>query len=356
MRTEAQNKQKNMLPAQGVLKQFAAHINGHDDEQSMALLARKYLALHVRVVPTNTAYTYIAGDYDLLTLRVRDPPISVYSSETSPIDVAAVVDIFKRGYLVKQNEKNKTLSAFVASTVSGAQPWKDAAYLYALNVRGSPQFHDLVQTIHREIPVSGRLFSDVYNQVKKYTLPKNEQTAKDMGMLIASLTYPEPVIDDFDTPTPTTTMTTTTKPKERALSIKASEAIHELATMRAELEPFRKREMISPLRDTLFIAKQFLLSPAASRLESEVPLVAKLLRCSEFCAPLAAALVDAKASSKVRALVEASNRYEWDSASLVERIISPTTTLDARVLKRYQAANVEEEDDDVIARCIESCI
>jgi hypothetical protein len=60
-------------------------------------------------------------------------------------------------------------------------------------------------------------------------------------------------------------------------------------------------------------------------------------------------------SSKVRALVEASNRYEWDSASLVERIISPTTTLDARVLKRYQAANVEE-DDDVIARCIESCI
>jgi hypothetical protein len=346
-----------MLPAQGVLKQFAAHINGHDDEQSMALLARKYLALHVRVVPTNTAYTYIAGDYDLLTLRVRDPPISVYSSETSPIDVAAVVDIFKRGYLVKQNEKNKTLSAFVASTVSGAQPWKDAAYLYALNVRGSPQFHDLVQTIHREVPVSGRLFSDVYNQVKKYTLPKNEQTAKDMGMLIASLTYPEPVIDDFDTPTPiATTTTTTTKPKERALSVKASEATHELATMRAELEPFRKREMISPLRDTLFIAKQFLLSPAASRLESEVPLVAKLLRCSEFCAPLAAALVDAKASSsKVRALVEASNRYEWDSASLVERIISPTTTLDARVLKRYQAANVEE-DDDVIARCIESCI
>jgi len=353
-----------MLPAQGVLKQFAAHINGHDDEQSMALLARKYLALHVRVVPTNTAYTYIAGDYDLLTLRVRDPPISVYSSETSPIDVAAVVDIFKRGYLVKQNEKNKTLSAFVASTVSGAQPWKDAAYLYALNVRGSPQFHDLVQTIHREVPVSGRLFADVYNQVKKYTLPRNEQTAKDMGMLIASLTYPEPVVDDFDTLAPTattTTTTTTTKPKERALSIKASEATHELAMMRAELEPFRKREMISPLRDTLFIAKQFLLSPAASRLESEVPLVAKLLRCSEFCAPLAAALVDAEASSsssssKVRALVEASNRYEWDSASLVERIISPTTTLDARVLKRYQAANVEEDDDDVIARCIESCI
>jgi hypothetical protein len=349
-----------MLPAQGVLKQFAAHINGHDDEQSMALLARKYLALHVRVVPTNTAYTYIAGDYDLLTLRVRDPPISVYSSETSPIDVAAVVDIFKRGYLVKQNEKNKTLSAFVASTVSGAQPWKDAAYLYALNVRGSPQFHDLVQTIHREVPVSGRLFSDVYNQVKKYTLPKNEQTAKDMGMLIASLTYPEPVVDDFDTLTPTLTpmAVVTTNPKERALSVKASEATHELATMRAELEPFRKREMISPLRDTLSIAKQFLLSPAASRLESEVPLVAKLLRCSEFCAPLAAALVDAKASSsssKVRALVEASNRYEWDSASLVERIISPTTTLDARVLKRYQAANVEEEDD-VIARCIESCI
>lgn len=346
--------------AQGVLKQFAAHIKSHEEE-SMALLAQKYLALHVRVVPVNTAYTYIASDYDLLTLRVRDPPISAYCSETSPIDVAAVVDIFKRGYLVKQNEKNKTLAAFIATTAINAEPWKDAAYLFALNVRGSPRFHELVQAIHREVPVSRGLFGDVYAQVKKYTLPKNDQTAKDMGTLIASLTYPEPVDDDFAIDATAVDsdrqqQQQQQQTKERALTLVASEVTHELAAMRAELEPFRKREMISPLRDTLFIATQFLQS-LPRVLASEVPLVSKLLRCSEFCAPLAAALKSShNDSSKIKALLEATNRYDWDTASLVESIISPATTLDARALKRYQAAASAAETDDTIIKCIQSCM
>ena len=85
-----------------VLESFAvsARIDGEDATQ----IARKYLAVHVSLVPTQLSYAMIASDYQALDLRT---PLSHYATQCP--DPATFIQLMQ----TSEYTGCKTLSHFV---------------------------------------------------------------------------------------------------------------------------------------------------------------------------------------------------------------------------------------------------
>jgi hypothetical protein len=368
-----------------VLKEFGEHV-GVSDEDTLSL-ARKYLALRINMAPTRMAYAYVANDYDLLELRVRDPPLASYASEAASIDVPAVIYMFKHGYHARDRDNhlaNRSVAALVAGSAASpaAERWKDVAYLYALNLRKTPQFYRFVEAIFKEDPQNQqRNFGDVYERIKRFVPASREQLAADLGTLIASIQFELPdevgdeeVVEAALVMEDGSVSRTGSAQLERFVTVANPAATTGLDSLRAQLEPYRKRALLPALAPLTQVAAQMLLAGLGTAqgalpkgvlhrnqkelpalLEGERPLLAAILGSTEFAAPLATKL-DFKGDAHIRALAKATNRYEWaDVGTLVRHLLEPDKLMDARTLQRFRAT-ATGSDSSHLAACIASCI
>ncbi len=80
-----------------VLGDFAAHTRHSEREASdTSMMARKWLALHIKSAPAPLVYTRIAHDYDLVAARTYEPPLAEASGSVP--DPRTFVYIMKHGY------------------------------------------------------------------------------------------------------------------------------------------------------------------------------------------------------------------------------------------------------------------
>jgi len=199
--------------------------------------------------------------------------------------------------------------------------WKDAAYVFAANLRNSSQFYSLLQAIHKEAPESKRQFSDVYEQVKRFA---RKPATPDVGELMASIAWvggeeeeeeeEEPIVESPLVMEDGSTSRTGSANVARYVTLATPSAGAHVAleSLRTQLDPYRKRALLSALVPLTQVAAQMVLSAAAGSttiqegtlkrvlhrtqkaltplLAEERPLIPLILACAEFSTPLATSL------------------------------------------------------------------
>lgn len=326
------------------LRAFAAHtgLPLEEGDESLTSVARKYLAVHVNVVPARLSYAHVASDFDLLEMHAQNPPLSSYAVSRT-LDAEALVWIMRNTSAIKTNA---TLATFCAEALA-CQPrsWKDGAYLLALaTARGqSPQFRSLIKAIYDADNAEQKgYFPDVYNAVKRHVLPMSsagqQKTAADIGAIIASINLPHTLEDAAGVAAieiQPVAQTIASLPAGKIVITPTAPTIS-LADLRSQLEPFRKRALLPPLAQPRQVALKFLLEQASApgaRSQEDAELVSRILRCPEFSAA-PAALAEHK---EVLVLSQATNRSAWDTAALVQHLMQPETVLNARTLQRFRS-------------------
>jgi len=280
------------------------------------------------------------------------------------------------------------IASFVAEG-AGALPakiderWKDAAYVFAANLRNSSQFYSLLQAIHKEAPESKRQFSDVYEQVKRFA---RKPATPDVGELMASIAWvggeeeeeeeEEPIVESPLVMEDGSTSRTGSANVARYVTLATPSAGAHVAleSLRTQLDPYRKRALLSALVPLTQVAAQMVLSAAAGSttiqegtlkrvlhrtqkaltplLAEERPLIPLILACAEFSTPLATSL-DVKKDANILALARAANRYEWpDAATLVHHMLEPEALLGPRVAQRITLPGLGTHVEACIVKCI----
>ncbi len=270
-----------------VLESFAvsARIDGEDATQ----IARKYLAVHVSLVPTQLSYAMIASDYQALDIRT---PLAHYATQCP--DPATFVQLMQ----TSEYTGCKTLSHFVSAVfpqqiswkraIDKSMDWKNNAFFLALNARGSPRFRDLIKAIDasnnnsnnnttsndNNSKSSNNNYLDIANAMIKYQFAPTtheQELAVDIGRIIATVS--------LDSSADSAYIIADEVPVDSPLLVAGrwldtnDEGKKSIESLECDLEGYRKRALLPPTIPTLKIAKQFVLAYMNADIKSIPPSV-----------------------------------------------------------------------------------
>lgn len=182
----------------GVLADFAKH-TGYASLDATSL-AKRYLAVHTRLVHPGIVYPYVGSDYALLSLRTHSPPLSAYC-EDRMVDIPTFVHLMKHGYENKPHEeRSPALDHFRENMMPrpvGEEAWVDyerkdhwkaRAYFVGLNWKQMPQFYNLARAIYADGAerVDADAFGAFYGCLLDYK-PYVQLEARELGAILSQL-------------------------------------------------------------------------------------------------------------------------------------------------------------------------
>lgn len=362
-----------------LIEGFAKHLKIRDiqldgeDASALTLLAKKYLALGVNVVPTQRVYDAISSDYLLLSMRTHYPSLGAYSEPTSaPVDPITFTEIIKQGFNPIGNKKQAHLiessmefNHFVDLITERApdqeswvdvcrkDKWKDVALFLALNYKENPLFYKVLKTVSEKDDVSS------LNKRMLAYKPKNMQALeKEMTSFIQSIALPAEFCDQvFSSLSSSSTKETQQEQviireeKSKNPIVKDQRDIipNKVENLREQMEDYRKRAGLSPVVDTNRIAQQMvyaclgenipptLLTRAQKQLtpiqgDREAELVLDIIESDALDESALQSML--MTSQKAHNVMRVTNQYEWDARALLQHVIQPEKFLDERTLAK----------------------
>lgn len=299
---------------------------------------QRYMAVHV--MEPKTAYAHVDGDYELLNLTARKPPLHAYN-EIDPVN-------FVRGAKTMDTEAGgqefarfcdrvvpRPVDEEAWLTATRRDRWIDAALFLVAGMKEkgarAPHVKQLVEAclVHKDADAQG----NVYRAIQAYQFGDRIQAAREMGALIATVKELDPVEteaehldnnaeNDLEVPSYVSV-------DQDIVLIAAPSNVDEQA-LAQRLESFRRANHLAPTVSTTRLAKQVVF--AAARLDPK----SVLLRGQEAIVPVddQALVQDCikyvcthcdwnpnESEPCVKAAREA-RRHEWTSADLVAAAIA----------------------------------
>ena len=365
-----------------LIEGFAKHLKIRDiqsndgDAFALTLLAKKYLALGVNVVPTQRVYDAISSDYALLSMRTHYPPLAAYSEPTNaPIDPVTFAEIVKQGFgpsgkkhahLIESSiEFNRFVDLITQRApdqeswvdVCRKDKWKDVALFLGLNYKENPCFYKILKAVSEKDDVS---------ELNKHMLaykPRNMQALeKEMVAFIQSIDLPVEFCDQIfsasiASDSPLVSATKGIEPRQveekggkKSVILSHLEPQNNLEDLRERMEPYRRRAGLPVVVDTKRIAQQLVyaalgedipanlltksqraLIPIAG--EEEETLVMDIIQSEALDEETLKKII--ASSQKANKVIDAANRREWDTRVLLQHAIQPARFLDERTLARF---------------------
>lgn len=359
-----------MEHVQSILKEFATQTKlGASVRENSSALAQRYIAVRVRLAPTEIAYRSIANDYAELRVRTERPHVKAFADADANIDVPTLTYIFKHGFKEQPNEISDSYADFVDAVFPGAPDeerwqaheranhWKQKSYFIALNFTDNVQFHPLIKAIvvdgqsddlntaHQTSVIETKL-REYAQQLKRGNLHK---LAVDFGALISQIQLPDHDYTEYFIPIPTAVSVAEATATKSALTMIPETVDVDSDALRQILEPYRKQAQLAPVTSESRITKQMLL--AALQIKAEALPRSILGRYQKMLVPVTGAVdttvitsvllsreFDPNQSMLCKAISQACNRYEWKQSDLLSKIVNAETELDERQLQRYKKA------------------
>lgn len=354
-----------------VLKEFAVQTKlGATIREDVSALARRYVAVRVRLAPTEIAYRSIASDYAELQVRTERPNVRAFADVDADLDVPTLTYIFKHGFKEQPNELSDSYADFVDAVFPGAPDeerwqaheranhWKQKGYFIALNFTDNVQFHPLIKAItvdgqsddlntaHQTSTIESKLRGYAH-QLKAGNLHK---LAVDFGALISQIQLPEHDYTEYFIPIPTAAASVASATVTKSALTMIPETVEvDSDALRQILEPYRKQAQLAPVTSESRITKQMLL--AALQIKAEALPRSILGRYQKMLVPVTGAVdatvitsislsreFDPNQSLLCKAISQACNRYEWKQSELLSKIVNAETELDERQMQRYKKA------------------
>lgn len=218
-KTLTQRKKKKMEAVQAAttLRKFAQH-TGFKNIGNASQIARKYLAVHTRMVHPSVIYPYVGSDYELVNKRTHSPPLSAYQYDRS-IDNETFVYLMKHGYenrLMTEEEVEKfpALQHFIENMLPrpvGEEAWqnyerndhwKARAYFLGLNWKDTAGYNDMIQSIYgidkkTSSQVEIDACTDFIAALEKYQ-PYKDFEAAELGRILQGLNIDQLKIEEQD--------------------------------------------------------------------------------------------------------------------------------------------------------------
>jgi hypothetical protein len=347
------------------LQKFALHIQLTANEcEDASAVARRYIALHVNVVPTSHVYSAIASDYKVVELRTHNPPIKSYAMKAN-VDIPTYVYVMQTipDDTVRPAKRLEAFTRFSEELfprpkgeerykyITRPNQWKEKATFVALNFKNSANLLDLMETLHGKAKAT-----DMFKRVRSYQDPKAVEMQQDFSEILKQIAIPAEdmvLLSKAQLPAPQPPIQVAAPvevlPMAKVLVTKTSVASKTLDDIRPSMEAYRKRAGLNATVSTTKIAKQMLYAalgtPVSNLPDGVLGTFQKELtplKIDEVSVALDSidafqnVELDANSSAYLVALATLSKQYEWNTRDLLRNAIG---NWDERVRTRLAKAH-----------------